>query len=565
MGVHDVEGVVGEVERVGVAHPELDVRHAFALREAVRPLHDVGRGVDADDRCRAAPGGRGRSRSCPGRCPRRGSRTLGEVRHQVGRGVVDRAPACDAQHALVVAVGVCVAGACSGRRAYPEPMVAQPPMAAGLGWSDGRRVESVPRTESAAVRLPLFADYPAEHFRQAFERGMARAARRGRGDRDGCGGADVREHDAPARAQRASAATRAAGVFVNTSSADSNEAIDGARGGVRTAASLPITTPSASTRRCYARIADLHARARRPRARCGVAYLLERYHRELTLAGAGLDESETRRACASSTSSLDAHDEVREEPARRHERARGAPRRRGRARRSRAGRSRRPRSRGCAHGASTASCSPSSSRPASRRWRRCRTRAVRERLLRRPGPAASAAASTTTGRRSLEITRLRAERARLLGFADHAAGVTADETAGTPGGVAAAARAARAGRRPRTPGRAGRPAGDRGPRRAARRPTAWDWALLTEQVRAERFDVDLAAMRPVLRGRAGAARRRLLRGRAALRASGSPSAPTSSRYHPDVRVFEVTEETASPSGSTCSTCTRATRSAAARG
>ena len=37
----------------------------------------------------------------------------------------------------------------------------------------------------------------------------------------------------------------------------------------------------------------------------------------------------------------------------------------------------------------------------------------------------------------LEIVRLRAQRAQLLGFANHAAAVTADETAGSPEAVAA--------------------------------------------------------------------------------------------------------------------------------
>src|SRR6185312_2740596 len=59
-------------------------------------------------------------------------------------------------------------------------------------------------------------------------------------------------------------------------------------------------------------------------------------------------------------------------------------------------------------------------------------RSVRERIM-----AASLARGSRGGDHDnrelvLEITRLRARRARLLGFASHAAAVTADETAGTP-------------------------------------------------------------------------------------------------------------------------------------
>ncbi len=91
----------------------------------------------------------------------------------------------------------------------------------------------------------------------------------------------------------------------------------------------------------------------------------------------------------------------------------------------------------------------------------------------------------------LELVRARAERARLLGFRDHASVVTADETAGSPAAVAellgrlapAAARNAHA-ERAELEARLGAPV------------TASDWAFAADAVRTERYDLDTAALRP---------------------------------------------------------------------
>ncbi|MGN6273604.1 MAG: M3 family metallopeptidase [Protaetiibacter sp.] len=91
----------------------------------------------------------------------------------------------------------------------------------------------------------------------------------------------------------------------------------------------------------------------------------------------------------------------------------------------------------------------------------------------------------------LELVRARAERARLLGFRDHAAVVTADETAGSPAAVAellgrlapAAARNAAA-EREELSSSLGAPV------------TASDWAFAADAVRRERYDLDTAALRP---------------------------------------------------------------------
>src|SRR5690606_5447079 len=142
----------------------------------------------------------------------------------------------------------------------------------------------------------------------------------------------------------------------------------------------------------------------------------------------------------------------------------------------------------------------------------------------------------------LEIVRLRAERAELLGFENHAAYVTKDETAGTPEAVAAML------------GRLA-PAAARNARAeqadleslAGRAVTAADWAYFTEKVRQQKYDVDTAALRPwfeaerVLKlGVFGAAH--------ALYGVTFTERKDLVAYHPDVRVFEVADDDGSPVG-----------------
>ena len=169
-------------------------------------------------------------------------------------------------------------------------------------------------------------------------------------------------------------------------------------------------------------------------------------------------------------------------------------------------------------------------------------RAVRERVM---------AASRARGSRGnehdnrelvLEITHLRAQRARLLGFENHAAYVTADETAKTPQAVAAllnrlapiAARNARA-EQADLEGSAGHDI------------RSWDWAFYTEKVRQAKYDVDTSAMRPYFE-----AERVLQDGvfYAANRVYGITftERPDLVAYHPEARVFEVHNEDGSTLG-----------------
>ena len=143
----------------------------------------------------------------------------------------------------------------------------------------------------------------------------------------------------------------------------------------------------------------------------------------------------------------------------------------------------------------------------------------------------------------LEIVRLRARRAALLGFPDHASIVTADETAGSPSAVREmlvplAASAARNAREEQA---------DLDAMNPEEMLEAWDWAFYTEKVRQAKYDVDTAALRPwfeaerVLRDGVFFAATRLY----GITFTERPDLPA---YHPDARVFEVHDEDGSGLG-----------------
>jgi peptidyl-dipeptidase Dcp len=143
------------------------------------------------------------------------------------------------------------------------------------------------------------------------------------------------------------------------------------------------------------------------------------------------------------------------------------------------------------------------------------------------------------------IARLRAERARLLGFDTHADLEVADQTAGSTEAVD------------------GMLASMVGPAMANARAEAealaeiatrdgvelapWDWSFYSEQVRAERYAVDTAALRPYFE-----LDRVLVDG--VFHAAGllygyrfTPR-PDLQGYHPDVRVWQVTDADGEPVG-----------------
>ena len=144
------------------------------------------------------------------------------------------------------------------------------------------------------------------------------------------------------------------------------------------------------------------------------------------------------------------------------------------------------------------------------------------------------------------IARLRAERARLLGFDTHADVVLADSTARTTAAVdamlasmvPASVRNAEAEAAVLREAAARDGVGDLAP---------WDWAFYSERVRAERYAVDATALRPYFE-----LDRVLVDGvfHAAELLYGyrfSPR-PALSGYHSDVRVWEVSDADGAPVG-----------------
>ncbi|MDJ0335509.1 M3 family metallopeptidase [Salinibacterium sp. G-O1] len=142
----------------------------------------------------------------------------------------------------------------------------------------------------------------------------------------------------------------------------------------------------------------------------------------------------------------------------------------------------------------------------------------------------------------LDITRLRAERAALLGFESHAAWVIADETAKTPAAVAAMLS------RLATPAARNALAEQAELEAIAGHPVeAHDWAFYSEKVRKATYDVDTAQMRPYFEAE------RVLQDGVFFAATKLYGVTFSERhdipaYHPDVRVFEVSNDDGTPVG-----------------
>jgi len=142
----------------------------------------------------------------------------------------------------------------------------------------------------------------------------------------------------------------------------------------------------------------------------------------------------------------------------------------------------------------------------------------------------------------LKITKLRAERAALLGFGSHAAWVIADETAKNPANVAEllarlATPAAKNAREEQLDLEA----------IAGHAIEAHDWAFFSEKVRAAKYDVDEAAMRPYFEAET------VLQNGVFFAATKLYGVTFTERsdivaYHPEVRVFEVLNEDGSAVG-----------------
>ncbi|GAB4007022.1 M3 family metallopeptidase [Nocardioides ultimimeridianus] len=330
---------------------------------------------------------------------------------------------------------------------------------------------------------------------------------------------------------------RVLSVFFNRSSADTNDVID--------ALQAELSPQLAAHADAITLDSDLFARISAVAGEAGLtdeqAYLVQRYVTEMTVAGAGLDESDKARlkeineqlstlstrfgiALQAEANDLAVHVESEEEldgltpseisAAREAAVARGLD------------------------GYLITLVLPT----AHPHLASLTDRDVRRRLLGAQRARGSRGGEHDTRQIVLDVVRLRAERARLLGFADHASSVTADNTAGTPAAVRAmldrlapaVARNIRA-EHEALSASAGFPI------------EAWDWPFHAERVRAEQHDVDLAALRPWFE-----AERVLVDGvfRAATELFGITftERPDLPGYHPDVRVFEVFEQDGTPVG-----------------
>lgn len=389
-------------------------------------------------------------------------------------------------------------------------------------------------------QLPPFAEIRDEHYAPAIEQGMAEQL------------AEIqnitRRRDMPhfentmvPLEQSGQLLTRVLRVFYNKASADSNDvtnALEEELAPKLAAHEDAIKLDSA----LYWRIAQLHEQLDSLGLTDEQRYLVERYYTEMTLAGAGLDDEQKARLSEFNAriSTLETRFEknlladtndlalVIDDPAELD---------------------------GLSPGERSAAAQAAADRgldgkylvtlvlPTGHPWLESLTnREVRERIM-----AASRVRGTREGDHDnrpvlLEIARLRAERAELLGFANHAAFVTADETAKNPDRVAAmlerlAPAAARnaAAEQAKLEALAGHPI------------EAHDWAFYNEKVRKADYDVDTSELRPYFE-----AERVLQKGvfAAATKVYGITftERPDLQGYHPEVRVFEVHNEDGSELG-----------------
>ncbi|MET0713611.1 MAG: M3 family metallopeptidase [Mycetocola sp.] len=394
-------------------------------------------------------------------------------------------------------------------------------------------------------QLPPFADIRDEHYRPAFEQGMCEQLAEIEAIVTSTDAATF-ENTILALERSGQILARVGNVFFNKSSADSNPVTLALEEHI-----APLLAAHSDAIRLnpslYARIDFLHSRLDALGLNDESRYLLERYHTEFTLAGAGLSEpkKERLRTLNSTLSTLTTRfeknlladtndlavvfDDVAELD-------------------------------GLAEGEISAAAEAARERGLDDRYlltlvlptghpalASLTRRDVRERIMRASRSRGIRGGDYDNKSLVLEITRLRAERATLLGFDSHAAFVTADETAKNPENVARmleslAPAAARNARAELADLQALVDAGE-----ISYEVSSWDWAFLTEQVREARYAVDTAAMRPYFE-----AQRVLMDGIffAAAQLYGVRFTERTDlvAYHPEVRVFEVTEADGAPVG-----------------
>jgi peptidyl-dipeptidase Dcp len=390
--------------------------------------------------------------------------------------------------------------------------------------------------------LPPFADIADEHYRPAFEAGLTEHLAEIQAITGSTEPATF-ENTIEALERAGQVLDRVATVFFNKSSADSTDFTNALEEEM-----APLLAAHSDAIRLdvqlYARISDLHGRRAELALTPEQTYLVERYFTEFTQSGAGLgtDEKQTLRDLNLRLSVLTTRfeknlladtndlavivDDVAELD-------------------------------GLGQGEISAAAQAAADRgldgkylitlvlPTGHPFLSALTnRALRERIM---------AASRSRGIRGgdndnrdvvLEITHLRAQRAQLLGFANHAAFVTSDETAGTPEAVDAMLRGL-------APAAARNARAEQADLQSQMGDdfdiAAWDWAFYTERVRKATYDVDTSEMRPYFEAE------RVLRDGvfyAATRLYGVTftERPDLVAYHPDARVFEVFDDDGSGVG-----------------
>jgi len=391
-------------------------------------------------------------------------------------------------------------------------------------------------------QLPPFADIRDEHYRPAFERGFAEQLAEVEAVTASPEPATFENTFLPLERSGA-VLQRVAEVFFNKSSSDSTDFTNALEEEMapRLAAHQDAILLNPAL---YARIAAVHARLDDLGLDAESRYLVERYHTEFTLAGAGLDDADKERLreynqrlstlttrfeknLLADTNDLAVVLDSAEELD------------------------------GLGEGEISAAAEAARERgldgkyvvtlvlPTGHPWLASLTRRdVRERIMTASRSRGIRGGDNDNRALVLEITRLRAERARLLGFDTHAAFVTADQTARTPQAVADML-----GRLAPPAARNARAEQDDLERRLPEGDTvqSWDWANLTDAVRQEKYDVDFAAMRLYFE-----AERVLHDGvfHAATSLYGITfeERPDLVAYHPEARVFEVRNEDGSELG-----------------
>jgi peptidyl-dipeptidase Dcp len=171
-------------------------------------------------------------------------------------------------------------------------------------------------------------------------------------------------------------------------------------------------------------------------------------------------------------------------------------------------------------------------------------RDLRERIMSASRSRSSRGNDSDNRQIVLEMTHLRAQRAELLGFPNHAAVVTSDETAKTPEAVDSMLRklAGPAARNAKT---------EQKDLQSSIGTTfdlaSWDWDLYTEKVRKAKFDVDTSEMRPYFEAET------VLQDGVFFAATKIYGIWFTERkdlvtYHPEARAFEVRDQDGTPVG-----------------